>query len=489
VPSAHRLILRAIIPTNMRRRFNLTFLSLQIPLDLAALMLAALSAYAFRMSNAFVSVRPLFTQIDFSEYIGASFIFSSVFIAVFALSGLYSIRDHRAWNELGRIIVGCTAGTMILIATVFFQRDLTTSRFIVLAIWSLSILYVSIGRLGIRTLRHALLRAGFGHHRLAIIGRGKAATALADLYKQNPILGYTVIKKLQGWNDQTKEELLKQIDTRAIDEILLADPNIPKEQALELIAIAESNNITFRYLADLFAASFTNISVSTNGGIPVIEVKRTPLEGWGRIFKRLFDITISLFVIILTSPIMLVIAIAIKCSSKGPIFYAKKTDGTPVRRIGEEGSPFTYFKFRTMKIGADKLHLDPAFIKQYGNLRAGPLMKLKTDPRVTSIGVFLRKWSLDELPEFFLVLKGDMSLVGPRPHLPEEVRLYKPHHRRVLGIKPGITGMAQISGRADLDFEDEVKIDTWYIEHWSPALDLWIMLKTPFVVLSRKGAY
>jgi exopolysaccharide biosynthesis polyprenyl glycosylphosphotransferase len=474
----------------MRRRINLPFLTLQIPLDLCALMLAAFSAYAFRLSDDFVQFRPLYTQIDFSRYLATSFIFSFVFIFVFAMSGLYSMGDRKAWNELGRIIVACTAGAMILIATVFFQRDFTTSRFIVLAIWSLSIAYVSIDRLGLRTLRHALLKAGIGHHYIAIIGKGKTASSLSDLYKNSPMLGYTVVKKYQGWNDQTKIDLLKQIETRAIDEILLADPEIPKEHALELIAIAESSNITFRYLADLFAASFTNIGVTTNGGIPIIEVKRTPLEGWGRIFKRFFDIVISLLFIILLSPLYLIIACVIKLTSKGPVFYSRQADkGAPTQRIGENGVPFNYFKFRTMKIGADKLHLDPAFIKTNESLREGPLMKIKNDPRVTTIGRFLRKWSLDELSEFFLVLKGDMSLVGPRPHMPQEVKLYKPHHRRVLGIKPGITGMAQISGRASLDFEDEVKIDTWYIEHWSPALDLWILLKTPLVVLSRKGAY
>lgn len=473
----------------MRRKFDLTFLSLQIPLDLAALMLAAFSAYAFRMSNAFVSVRPLFAEINFSQYLATSFAFSCVFIGVFVLTGLYAMRDQRAWNELGRIIVGCTAGTMILIATVFFQRDLTTSRFIVLAIWSLSILFVAIERLGLRTLRHALLKAGFGHRYVAIIGKGKAATSLADLYKQQSILGFTVVKKYPSWNEQARDDLLKQMETRAIDEILLADTSTTKEQALELIAIAESHHISFRYLADLFAASFTNITVSTNGGIPIIEVKRTPLEGWGRIFKRLFDIIISLIIIVLTSPIMLAIAIAIKCSSKGPIFYAHTHLGKPTMRIGENGIPFKFFKFRSMVDNADELHNDPEFMKQNAATRSGPLMKVKNDPRITRVGSFIRKTSLDELPQFFLVLKGDMSIIGPRPHMQEEVRLYKPHHRRVLGIKPGITGMAQISGRANLDFEDEVKLDTWYIEHWSPGLDLWILFKTPFIVLSRKGAY
>jgi lipopolysaccharide/colanic/teichoic acid biosynthesis glycosyltransferase len=186
---------------------------------------------------------------------------------------------------------------------------------------------------------------------------------------------------------------------------------------------------------------------------------------------------------------MLIEALLIKLTSKGPIFFRKLPDSTPSRRIGEDGVPFPYFKFRTMRHDAHDLRYDPDFQKEHGTLREGPLVKIKNDPRVTPVGRFLRAWSIDELPEFFLVLKGDMSLVGPRPHLPEEVDMYKPHHRRVLSIKPGITGMAQISGRADLDFEDEVKIDTWYIEHWSPVLDLWILLKTPFVVLGRKGAY
>ena len=133
---------------------------------------------------------------------------------------------------------------------------------------------------------------------------------------------------------------------------------------------------------------------------------------------------------------------------------------------------------------AHKYRFDPEFVKKYGNEREGtPLFKLKEDPRVTRVGCFIRKFSIDELPEFYLVFLGRMSLIGPRPHLPEEVAEYKPHQRRVLTIKPGITGLAQISGRADLDFEDEVRLDTYYIEHWSPWLDLTILFRTPFVVL------
>lgn len=473
----------------MRRKIELTFIALQIPLDLIALLGAALAAYALRYSDAFIEIRPLFTEIDFGDYMATSLLFSFIWIAIFAIAGLYPSKERRAWGELGRLIVASTAGAMVLIATVFFQREFTTSRFIVLAVWSFSIVFVEIERLILRVIRHLLLRNKVGHQRVAIIGKGKAGEELHELYKNNPVLGFTVVKRFKGWNEQTLHDLNRLIRRNKLDEILLADPNLPKEDSLELIAFAEEHNVTFKYLADLFAASFTRIEVTANGGIPIIEVKRTPLEGWGRIIKRLFDIVISLVLIIVTSPIMLVSAILIKLTSKGPIFFSKLPDGTISQRIGEDGVPFTYFKFRTMKEGAHALRHDPAFLETYGDHRHGPLIKLKRDPRVTMVGRFLRAWSLDELPEFFLVLKGDISLVGPRPHLPEEVKLYKPHQRRVLSIKPGVTGMAQISGRADLDFDDEVKLDTWYIENWSPALDIWILLKTPFVVLSRKGAY
>jgi exopolysaccharide biosynthesis polyprenyl glycosylphosphotransferase len=476
----------------MRRKFDLAFAALLIPLDAAALVGAAIAAYSLRFSPAFIEVRPLFIQIKFEQYLVTSLIFAAVWMAVFALAGLYTIRPKRAWGEIGRILVACTAGTGILIATVFFQRNFTTSRFIVLAVWALSVVFVCFERLLLRVVRHELLRGGFGHRRLAIIGRGKTADALSKLYATNPILGFTVVRRFQSWSEQTRRDLDRLIQRDRLDEILLADPELPKDDALDLIAFAEERHVGFKYLADLFAAKFGNIEVTTNGGIPIIEEKRTRLDGWGRIFKRAFDVLGSLILIVILSPVMLVIALLIKLFSPGPVFYSKCADaaeGEPLQRIGENGKPFHFYKFRSMVVGADKRHLDPALIKQYGALREGPLMKIKKDPRVTPIGRFLRSTSLDELPQLFQILKGDMSLVGPRPHMPEEVRLYKPHHRRVLAIKPGLTGMAQISGRADLDFEDEVKIDTWYIEHWSPALDLWILLKTPGTVFKRKGAY
>ena len=155
--------------------------------------------------------------------------------------------------------------------------------------------------------------------------------------------------------------------------------------------------------------------------------------------------------------------------------------------MGQGGKPFRYFKFRSMR---DKVHsMRYTQLALQDSRRGTPLVKIKNDPRITRVGRFIRAFSIDELPELFLVLAGRMSLVGPRPHLPEEVEKYKPEQRKVMTVKPGITGMAQISGRADLAFDDEVRLDVHYIEHWNPWLDLYILFKTPWVVLFKKGAY
>lgn len=152
--------------------------------------------------------------------------------------------------------------------------------------------------------------------------------------------------------------------------------------------------------------------------------------------------------------------------------------------MGEHGRPFRYFKFRSMY---HNVHSQRYTALAHLDTRKGPLVKIKNDPRVTPVGRFIRTWSIDELPEFFLVFFGRMSLVGPRPHLPEEVANYEPHQRRVLAIKPGITGLAQISGRSDLSFDDEVNLDLWYIEHWSLWRDLWILFRTPMAILTHRG--
>jgi len=471
---------------------DLTFTALLLPLDALALYAAAVSAYALRFSRFVTEVRPILQNVNFTEYVSAATFFVVVWLVLFALAGLYSPHPRKAWNELGRIILTCGAGTMVVIATVFFRREIATSRFIILAVLAFSVLYVGLGRLVLRTIRHFLLRFHIGHRLYVIIGDSNAAHDLARSYRDNPVLGLTVVRQFKRWNEETRKAIQTLKDKDALDGIILAEPEMAKKDALDIIAVADEQHLTFRYLADLFAAKFTNIEVLTDSGIPVIEVKRTPLDGWGRIAKRACDILGASFFLILFSPLLLIACLALIIEDGLPVIFQNI-------RVGEGGREFKLYKLRTMwrkfSIGPqfkdstkENLEFEKKLIKQK-SIKNGPVYKIAADPRVTPIGNLLRRWSIDELPQFWNVIKGDMSIVGPRPHQPREVAGYAPHQRRVFAIRPGITGMAQISGRSDLEFEDEVRLDTWYIENWSLWLDLYIVLKTPFAVLYRKGAY
>jgi len=223
----------------------------------------------------------------------------------------------------------------------------------------------------------------------------------------------------------------------------------------------------------------TNINVETISGIPIISLKPTPLDGWGKVIKRFIDIIGATLGLIILSPIFLITAIAIKLDSKGSIIFSKLEDGSPARRVGQKEKLFTCYKFRSMF--KDTHHLRKTLENK--NLRKdGPLMKIANDPRVTRVGKFIRRYSIDELPQLWNVLIGNMSLVGPRPHLPEEVAKYQKQHHFVFNIKPGLTGLAQISGRSDLSFEEESKLDRFYIENWSILSDLKIILGTLGVI-------
>lgn len=475
------------------RRLDLTFTALLLPLDFFAFCAAGITAYVLRTSQVFLEVRPILQEIPLVPYIIAMGVFSLVWMVLFIVAGLYSTRLRRAWSELGRIALVCTAGVAIIIVTIFFRREWTASRFIVFALWPLTILYLSAGRLLLRAIRKRLLAAGYGHRRLVIIGQNKVAEDIVTLYQTSPTLGYSVVRVFRSWSESTIQEMRKLVKKSEVDGILLAEPSLSKEKALDIIAFSEEQHLSFHYLADLFAARFTRIEMSTAGGIPVIEVKRTPLDGWGRIAKRVFDLTVSSLILIAVSPLLLVSALIIIIQDGFPILFHNE-------RVGERGTLFSVYKIRSMwkkdcigpqfssRANQENIEFEKKLIKEK-SIKEGPVYKINGDPRITPFGHWIRRWSVDELPQFLNVLQGTMSIVGPRPHQPREVDRYESYQRKVLAIKPGITGMAQISGRSDLTFEDEIRLDTWYIENWSIWLDLYILLKTPFVVLRRKGAY
>lgn len=475
------------------RRPDLLFTALQVPVDIFALAAAAITAYILRFSQPLLEIRPIIQEITFAQYAASASIFIVAWMFCFWIAGLYPTKPRPRLQELSRILLGSTAGMMVIIATVFFRRELTTSRFLVLAVWGLAIVYVWLGRTLLRAVRHAIYARGIGHQKIAVIGSSNAAAVLKTLYLQKPWMGYTVVKSFKTWNETSRAELDEMRKRRQVDGILLAEPRVSKEQALDLIEFAETQHLGFRYLADLFAAKFSRIDVSTEAGIPLIEPKRTPLDGWGRIAKRAFDIAVASIILLVTSPILILSAIIILIQDGGPILFHNE-------RVGETGKHFRAYKLRSMWkkhcIGPQfsssenrkNVEFEQQLIKEK-SIKTGPVYKIQDDPRITPFGRFIRRWSIDELPQFLNVLTGSMSIIGPRPHQPREVEQYETHHRKVLAIKPGITGMAQVSGRSDLTFDEEARLDTWYIDHWSLWLDIVILIKTPFVVLRQDGAY
>lgn len=472
------------------KRSEFFFTTVLIPIDFFALIAAAVAGFYARFHPAFTTWRPVAFELTLTRYLGVVSLIALVWLAFFAFAGLYTTRRVSIASELTRVFLACSTSMAAVFAILFFSRVLFESRFIAVASWFFAIMFVCMGRLCVRALQRILRAWGVGEHRIVMIGRNETSKALEELFSRKHWLGFHIVAHFTKFDEAAAEEIRKLKRTDKVDEILLADPEADRKTTLALLSFTDTEHLGFRFSADLFAAAVGRSVIHTFAGIPIIEVQKTPLDGWGAIYKRIFDIVCALILIILTLPIQIVVAIALFVEQPGRILFSRTPEGKKLTRIGQGSKPFHYFKFRSMIKDAHKYRFDPEFIKQHGNEREGtPLFKLKEDPRVTRVGKFIRKFSIDEIPEFYLVLLGRMSLVGPRPHMPEEVAEYKPHQRKVLTIKPGITGMAQISGRADLDFESEVRLDVYYIEHWSPWLDLYILLKTPLVVLFRKGAY
>ncbi len=465
------------------KRSELVFTAVKPPLDYLALICAALGAYFIRYLSFVQEIRPIIFDLPFKGFFQITLILGVAWVGILAMAGLYNIAGPKKFREeVARLFVASAAGMALVLAIMVFSRYLFDSRFIILAGWLLAFFFLTAERGFIHLIQRFAYRIGFGVHRVAIIGDGKIADELAKEFSIKPSLGYRVVERFSSFDNQNAQRLKVMAINNQIDEIIQINPNRQIDQTNELLNLITEYHLDFRYTADLLGTQLTNLAVTTLAGTPIVEVKKTRLDGWGRIYKRIFDLVFSLLLITIFSPIMLVTVLAIKLNSPGPILFS-------YRRIGQNGKPFYYFKFRSMVKDAHQLRFDREFLKHNPNMRDGsPMMKFQNDPRITKVGKFIRRFSIDELPELFLAFAGTMSLVGPRPHELEEVERYQAHHKKLLTIKPGITGLAQVSGRSDLDFEQEVKLDTYYIENWSIGLDLLIMLKTPWAIIKRRKA-
>lgn len=467
------------------KRSELFFSALQVPVDFIMIVLAAITAFIVRDVPQILTLKPKLYTFSFDLYIKIVLLVAPIFLLIYAFEGLYNIRSTRKiWKEAVKILSATSIGLMVIIVAIFLKREWFSSRFIILSAWILVAFYVVTARYFIQVVQKWLLRTrGIGVHRVLLIGRNGKMDAMARIIKRNKNLGYKVV-------DQVERVHLKEIKNikyeRGIDEIILCEPSITDDEQEKLIDYCAINNIKYKFIPTTLQTS--RFSVGVLNSEPLIEVRNTPLEGWGRIYKRVFDMIFSSVGIILTSPIMLLTAIAIKLDSCGPIIYKNE-------RVGNDGKKFFVYKFRYMKwencVTTENPNLDEALALEKNliekqSVRKGPLYKIKKDPRKTRVGNFIEKFSIDELPQFFNVFLGSMSMVGPRPHQEREVEKYMEYHRRLLTIKPGVTGMAQVSGRSDLDFEDEYRLDLYYIENWSLWLDIQICLKTVGVLFRKR---
>src|SRR3989344_1768475 len=463
------------------KKSELFFNVVRVPLDFAMLLVAGVVTYLLR-TQILDAFRPVLFQFNLPlfKYFGITVVTALVFMACYAISGLYVIRPRSSvLDEFLKIIIGSSAGIMAMIIYIFLRQELFNSRFLVLGAWFFAIVFVSLGRFAIRRIQRSMIaKKGFGLHRALIIGNGSIASRIAGEITSTPEQGYQIVAQMDEYNVSKLENLYRH---HGFDEIILAKPSYHQEHTAELVDFCNENHCTFRFVPHLYETLTMHSSVDIVAGLPLIELKRTPLDGWGKVFKRVADMIWASVGLLVLSPLFVVVATAVKLDSKGPVFIRQE------RISGWKN--FYLLKFRSMIAvdadgSADSMKIQLASL----NEREGPLFKIKDDPRITKVGRFIRKTRIDELPQFWNVLKGDISLVGPRPHLPSEIAQYQKHHKKLLAIKAGATGMAQVSGSSDLPFEEEVTLDSFYIEHWSMWLDMKIIFKTMFKMLNDHSA-
>lgn len=457
-----------------------------IPVDAFSLLFAGVLSFYLRQ-NSISLVGPIIYQLNLRQFLGVVAFIIPVLILIFAFLGMYNLRGIRKLGrEFGKIIIGVSLGLLLVIILFFFNQSIFPSRFIILATWGLGIIFVTLGRGVLKAVQEMMYARGAGLHRLVIIGGDPGTSGFVEKIYKNKSFGHQVAAELI-FNQSTIQELESIFAQNKIDEILQANPALPDEANLQLVQFARNRGLQFSFVPNLFEVQRNAVETANLGGVPVISLKNTPLDGWGKVAKRILDVAASLAALIFTLPIFALAAIAIKLDSSGRVIYSALRGGC--------GRDFKFYKFRTMyshlSVGdeyggseAEKVRLELWKKNDRGGAGA-PFLKIKHDPRVTRLGRYLRRTKLDELPQFWNVLRGDMSLVGPRAHVIDEVERYRSRYRRMFSIKPGITGMSQLSQMSwpDLPFEEEIKLNTYYIENWSLWLDIKILVRTFWVLV------
>jgi exopolysaccharide biosynthesis polyprenyl glycosylphosphotransferase len=403
---------------------------------------------------------------------------------LFARSGLYAERAQRP--GLPRIVSSLFQVTVVALIFALVNGEQYSSYYIFYGTLCFAIAYVSTIRWLYEKVTGVLLRAAGYRRRAVLVGSGKHIEdvhhALVDeVHAPVDMIGFISLtpRPDNGLRSLGRiEDLAEVLDHHRVQEVIIADPDFPEERAVELVDQCHRRGVTVRIAPSTMEILVHRAEFVPGASVPLFELRPPVFDGFDYFVKRSFDFVGALALIVVLSPLLLAIAIAVFVTSRGPILYRSIRPG-----IG--GEPFACFKFRTMRSDADQLQADLESL----NEASGALFKIRRDPRMTAVGRLLRRYSLDELPQLFNVVLGQMSLVGPRPLPQRDFDQLEEWHKKRYLVLPGLTGLWQVSGRSELDFDDLVRLDFLYLERWSVGLDLTILLKTVPAVLSRRGAF
>lgn len=467
--------------------------------DLMVVAAAFFAAYGLR-ATVLPWVLPGWVQPHFyplGDYLPLLPVVLAIWGAMMLATGRY--RSHRTvpfLEEVVGLVKVCLAGGAILILAIYLLRldslllgDDRISRLWVALLVALSFLLLLADKAALRYLLRQARRRGYNYRSVVIVGTSDSALEIADSIEQHPYWGFKTVGFVTNARPAPADfparypilgdvqELPEIVQRVVVDDVFFAVRRHDLERLEDIFLALEELGIRARFALNLFPHTKAKAELEDLDGVPLLTFSTGPTSHFQLVGKRALDLALSGGLLVVTLPLICLIAVLIKITSRGPVLFSQ-------RRCGLNGRRFVLYKFRTMIPGAEE-RLEELRAR---NEMDGPVFKLRRDPRVTSVGRLLRKFSLDELPQLWNVLKGDMSLVGPRPPLPEEVVAYERWQRRRLSMKPGLTCLWQISGRNEVDFERWMELDLEYIDTWTPLLDLKILAKTIPVVLSGRGA-
>ena len=430
-------------------------------------------------------------RVPFSVYFPNSLALTAILLLVYWAEGAYSYIRKRSWfSEVWVILRGAVTGVAALYVFSLLQRAVLYSRLIFAYAGIAIVVFLATARTVQKTIAGQLRKRGRGVQRALIVGAGEVGRTIMRNIVAQPELGYQVVgfvddRPERGTKDIGRFKALGATDhipevikQQKVDVVVITLPWLYHRKILSIMGQCERAQVAVKIVPDLFQMSLSNVDIDDLNGIPLISIRPPSISGGNLALKRAADLFFATLLLVLTLPLMLVMALLIRLDSSGPAVFRQT-------RVGRGGRPFTVFKFRTMHQDAEQRQEELTGL----NEASGPLFKIKQDPRRTRLGRFLRRTSIDELPQLYNVLRGEMSMIGPRPALPSEVQQYQAWHMKRLETWPGLTGLWQVSGRSELSFDEMVLLDIYYIENWSPLLDLKITLKTIPCLVVGTGAY